>query len=160
MLTKLTQSYLHTCEVFHHIRVYNGARSYMMGQSKLLHHGILGYCGVRTPPCVMIRDATQLQSMVAMSPLPAALRWPLLIKPNAGALPSLPLPSGRWLCAHVMTMMVNRWIRAWSHALKQYRWGESSNWWWRSHASVSEWWYSIGTELLSINHCISCMGTW
>jgi hypothetical protein len=84
-IAKLTISFLQHCALSS-IPVINGWLPFSYGMSKIMHHSILNTCGLRTPAAVVIRDVTQLQTITSSSEnmTNAKLRWPLLLKPNAG----------------------------------------------------------------------------
>ena len=57
--------------------VFNPAFCYAIGSNKLLHHGILSACRLKSPKCVLVRSAK------AAIEGAARLNYPLLLKPNS-----------------------------------------------------------------------------
>jgi len=80
-VAKVASAFFQLCES-HGVRVVNGSRSFNAGINKILHHAALRSSGLRTPPTIILRSLSQLLAFdIAKHP---TLRWPLLLKPNAG----------------------------------------------------------------------------
>ena len=62
--------------------IFNGSNAFHIGTSKWLHHSVLEKAGGATPPSVIVQSWFDLKEHATAKDSP--LRYPLLLKPNAG----------------------------------------------------------------------------
>ena len=78
-IAKTATAILKYCDLLN-ISVFNNYESYLIGQNKLLHHGILSALSLTSPKSVLVRNIDTIKTIANQT----KLKFPLLLKPNSG----------------------------------------------------------------------------
>jgi len=87
-IAKTATAILQYCTLLN-INVYNSYECYLIGQNKLLHHGILSALSLRSPPSILVRNFDAIKNAFDHQNDNAVqtsvkLKFPVLLKPNSG----------------------------------------------------------------------------
>ena len=89
-IAKTATAILQYCTLLN-VNVYNSYECYVIGQNKLLHHGILSALSLRSPPSILIRNFDAIKNIFDhqlkndnAAQTSVKLKFPVLLKPNSG----------------------------------------------------------------------------